>query len=167
MGFSTSAQLVVGISLSKLFTNLEEKENIFDEFDKYGKKTGKTFKEYLLLATLPNNEKVVISTEKNSYCWIYDFYESLQFDGKTYVGDKLAINVEIHRPDYETHDLNQIVIGLIVCDTDNTTYGSGKYVKKVDEDITNEAIDRTRKQLAELFGYTGEINLYLMNLLSY
>ena len=167
MGFSAQANLVVGVSLARIFTGLDEKSNSFDEFDKYGNKTGKIFKEEILLATLPNGNEVVLASSRDRYGWNYDLYESLGFDGGSYIGDKLAIDVEIHHGDYETKDLSQIIVGLTVCETESSSNIDNKLVQKVDEDLTNEAIARTRKQLAELFGYTGEINLYLINSLSY
>lgn len=166
MGFNTRAGLVVGISMAKLFTDFKESSNTYDEHDKFGQKTGKQFQEDRLIGILPNGNEYVISEKKTQYGWKYDWYESLGFDGDIYVGDVPNITIELHMGDYENNDLHQMILGLEVCETDWANGGT-KNVVKVEEDITNAAIDRTRKQLAELFGYTGEINLYLINNLSY
>lgn len=167
MGFSTSSSLVVGVSMSKLFKEFKESSETFDEFDKYGKKTGKQFNEYKLTAVLYNNSEVVISTKKKSDYWLYDWYNSIEFDGNEYSGNHLNVTIEIHMAHYENNDLDQMIMGINVCNSDSSNYGDGEFVSKVDENKTNDAIAACRKQLAELFGYTGEINLYLFNNLSY
>jgi hypothetical protein len=52
----------------------------------------------------------------------------------------------------------------MVCETG---YMGGDGVRKVDEIVTNEAILRIRKELNDLSGYTGDVELYLINYLSY
>jgi hypothetical protein len=166
MGFSSSAYLVIGISMAKLFTEFNESSNIYDEFDKYGNKTGKQFEENKLIGILPNGRDVIIADEKNKFGWNINWYDSLGFDGGHYIGDIPNVEVKIHYGDHESKDLSQMIMGIQVCETDFSN-GGENFVVKVDEDITNAAIDRCRKQLAELFGYTGELNLYLINYLSY
>lgn len=167
MGFSTSASLVVGISIAKLFTEFRENSRAHDEFDKYGNKTGRQFKEEELIGILPNGKEHIIATEKDRWGWNYNWYESIEFDGGEYVGDMFNIKLEIHKADHETYELNQMIVGQNVCNTADSNLNDGDHVVKVDEAKTNSIIDETKRQLAELFGYTGEINLYLINNLSY
>ena len=170
MGLDTNASLVVGVSMAKLFSKIEEKTKLFDEFDKYGNKTGKQFKEEKLMAILPNGKEVCIADGKKtsgySEFWNYNFYDSLGFDGGDYIDDDKVVTVSIHYADYESNDLSQMIMGLTVCETENMNGGS-VFVRKVDEIVTNEAIARVRKELGELFGYVGDIELYLINNLSY
>lgn len=169
MGMDTKASLVVGVSMAKLFSKIEEKSGLFDEFDKYGNKTGKQFKEEKLIATLPNGKELCIADGKTSgyrSFWDYNFYDSMGFDGSEYVGDDLKITMSIHYADHETNDLTQMIMGLMTSETEWMNGGSD-FVTKVDEIVTNEAINRVRKELGELFGYTGDIELYLFNDLSY
>lgn len=169
MGLDTKASLVVGVSMAKLFSKIEEKTGLFDEFDKYGNKTGKQFKEEKLMATLPNGKEVCIADGKTSgyrEFWDYNFYNSLGFDGGGYVDDDKVITVSIHYADYESKDLSQMIMGLTVCETEYMNGGS-IFVRKVDEIVTNEAIARVRKELGDIFGYVGDIELYLINNLSY
>ena len=166
MGFSSSAGIVVGISMAKLFKEFKEISEIHDEFDKFGKKTGKQFNVDKLIAVSPKGDEIIISEEKTNYGWNYDWYDSIGFDGGTYIGDVFNVTMGLHYGDYDTNDLHQIIMGIEVCDTESSNGGS-IFVSRVDEHITNAAIDRVRKQLAEVFGYTGEINLYLINHLSY
>ena len=169
MGLDTKATLVVGVSMAKLFSKIEEKIGLFDEFDKYGNKTGKEFKEEKLMATLPNGKVECIAEGKSGYNngWIYNFYDSMGFDGGEYIGDDKIVTVSIHYADYESKDLSQMIMGLTVCETDWMNSSDGVLVKKLDEIITNEAINRVRKELGDLYGYTGDIDLYLINDLSY
>jgi hypothetical protein len=167
MGLDTRASLVVGVSMAKLFSKIEEKTGLFDEFDKYGNKTGKQFKEEKLMATLPNGNEYCIAENKTSTYksnWDYDFYDSMGFDGGSYVGDAMDITMTIHYPNHDVNDLSQMIMGLMVCETG---WMDGLGAVKVDEIVTNEAINRVRKELAELFGYTGDVELYLLNDLSY
>jgi len=167
MGLDTRATLVVGVSMAKLFSKIEEKSSLFDEHDKFGNKTGKQFNEEKLIATLPNGKVSCISEKKSSRgFWDYDFYTDMGFDGGEYVGDDLKITMSINYADYETNDLNQMIMGLTTSETDWMN-GAHKLVVKVDEIVTNEAINRVRKELGELFGYTGDVELYLLNDLSY
>lgn len=166
MGFSAKASLVVGISMAKLFKDIKEVSDTYDEHDKFGRKTGKKFTDDKLIAILPNNNEVIISEEKTNYGWNYDFYNSIGFEGDTYVGDIFNVTMGIHYSNYDNKDLHQMIMGLEVCETDNTDIGN-TLVSKVEEDVTNAAIDRVRKQLAEVFGYTGGIYLYLINKISY
>lgn len=167
MGLDTKASLVVGVSMAKLFSKIEDKSNIFDEHDRFGDKTGKQFKEEKLMATLPNGKVHCISEKKSSRgFWNYDFYTDMGFDGSEYVGDDRNITMEIHESSYDTNDLSQLIMGITATDTDWMDSGE-KFVVKVDEIITNEAINRVRIELGELYGYTGDIELYLINNLSY
>ncbi len=168
MGFNTKSYLVAGISMAKLFTEINEEINEFDEFDKYGKKTGKIFKEEKLMAILPNRKEVCIATEKKSFGngWNYDFYESMQFDGGEFVGDNQDVKISINYGNHDTNDLNQMIMGISVSGTDWANNGD-KLVVKVDEDSTNDIIDLVTKELAEMFGYTSGINLYLIQYVSY
>lgn len=166
MGLDCSASLAVGISMAKLFTEFKESSNTFDEHDKFGQKTGKQFQEKRLIGVLPNGNEHVISEKKGQFGWDYNFYDSLGFDGGDYIGDHITVELQILRGSYDTNDLSQMIMGIEVADTENMNGGS-QFITKVEEDITNAAIDRARKQLAELFGYTGELNLYLIQNLSY
>lgn len=166
MGLDCRARLVVGVSMSKLFTELKENSKTHDEFDKFGKKTGKQFKEDKLIGVLPNGKEVKISERKTKYGWDYNFYDSLGFDGEEYSGDIENVEVQINRADYEVNDLDQMIMGIEVSETDWMNGGSN-FVTKVDENSTNVEIEKCTKNLAELFGYTGGVDLYLFNDLSY
>lgn len=166
MGVDASGNLVVGISMDKLFKEFKENSTTHDEFDKFGKKTGEQFNTDELIGVLPNGIEKIISTKKDSRGnWKYDFYESLGFDGDSYCGDIENVEVSIHYGDYEVYALDQRIMGISVTRTGG--FNGGDLVTKVDENKTNHAIDKTRKQLAELFGYVGDINLYLINSVSY
>ena len=90
MGLDTKANLVVGVSMAKLFSKIDDISNVFEEHDKFGNKTGKEFKEEKLMATLPNGEEICIADSKisNGKWWDYNFYASLGFDGGEYGGDE-------------------------------------------------------------------------------
>ena len=64
MGFSATANLVIGVSMTKLFNKIEENSDVFDEHDRFGKKTGKQFKEEKLFGYLNNGKRVIISNKK-------------------------------------------------------------------------------------------------------
>ncbi len=164
MGYSSGSNLVVGVSMAKLFSKVEEKINTFDEFDRHGDKTGKQFTEEKVLATLPNGKELIIAEGKNKFSssgWDYNFYDSMGFDDGEYIGDN-PIKSSIHYCNSETNNLSQIIIGINVCNSDDSNG-----VSKIDEAITNSSIDITRKELAELYGYTGNIELYLIHYASY
>ena len=166
MGVNASANLVVGVSMDKLFKEFIEGSSTHDEFDKFGKETGKTFEEHIYIGVLHNGKEVLLSNNKDSRGnWEYDFYESLNFDGGEYCGDIENVELLIHYGDCETFALDQRVMGISVSETGG--FEDGNLVVKVDENLTNDAIMRCRKQLAELFGYVGDINLYLINSVSY
>jgi hypothetical protein len=74
MGLDTKANLVVGVSMAKLFTKIDEVSNVFPEHDKFGNKTGKQFKEEKLIATLPNGKEICIADGKDGRFWDYNFY---------------------------------------------------------------------------------------------
>ena len=168
MGFSSSASLIVGISMNKLFKEINETSQEFDEYDKFGVKTNKKFTVDMLIATQFNGKIITISNEKKSTGWIYDWYKSIEFDGESYVGDKYNnVNIEINHADHETTSLEQIIMGISVGKTSSSDNSNGDFMVSVDEDKTNKAIEIVKKELAEMFGYTGEIKLYLSNNLSY
>lgn len=163
MSISYSGSLVVGITMNELFTETEIVEKIFDEYDRYGNKTGNQFHEFTLFGKLPNAKKIAITNPKSDIgeSWKFNWYDSINFneDGLgEYCGSLLNINLKIFENNYDFNKtLNDIVIGIEIIGSTPPS------INKIDENITNNTISLARKQLAELFGYTGSIHLYLIN----
>lgn len=163
MSISYSGSLVVGITMNNLFTETKVVKKIFDEYDKYGNKTGDQFQEFTLYGSLPNGKKMPITKPKSNIAesWIFNWYDSINFneDGSgRYCGSLLNINLKIFENNYDPNKtINDIVIGIEIIGSTPPS------INKIDENITNNSISLARKQLAELFGYTDSIHLYLIN----
>lgn len=167
MSVKARANLVVGISILELCDNFREENKTHDEYDKFGKKTGKQFTINRFFATLPNGKEIMLSDRKDKDSWKYNIYESLNFDCDMYVGDKPNITLELNYGNEDNDSLEELIIGFKVCETQSSDYIGNILVKKVNENSTNNAIEKCRKELGELYGYLGAINLYLINSVSY
>lgn len=152
MSVNYSSSLIAGVTLEDFFTKNGEKVETFDEFDRKGNKTGKQFKEVLLVATLPDGNEIVIGKVNGSGGYsdiVYDFYTSLGFDGE----DSDQTTLKLYQPDYTDVRLDRKLIGLSLCYTDD--------VEKIEVTKLNETIIKVRTELEEKFGYKGIVNLYV------
>ena len=147
---------VSGISFDKIITNINTIENEFDEYDKYGNKTGKKFKELHTFIDIPNKKNIKILTknyeqEKNL---VYDFSNLSFRDGK-YIGN-LNSSLKIFETNMYDHNLSKKIVGLTILEIFDDEFNIS-----IDENHANNVIENSKKQLAELFGYIGPIKLYL------
>ena len=153
MSTTYSSSLVVGISLQEFFRKVEKKTETFDEYDKKGNKTGKTFKETKLIATLPDGNDVVIGDVNFRYgdeYFNYDFYSSLSFDDSE--SDQTFL--QLHKPYYEANDLDDHIIGIQIISTE--------WVEKIEINTLYETLRMVQKELSEKFQYIGNVYIYTL-----
>ena len=155
MGYSSDAQLIVGISLQKFFRKVGEKTNTYDEHDQKGNKTGKKITERKLVATLPDGNEVVIGEYyKSEYRYNeeinFDFYSSLSFDGN----ESDQTDLELHNT-YENENLETIYIGY--------HFSTDEECVEIPIQELNDKILLAQKELKEKFYYDGVVELYLVH----
>lgn len=147
---------VAGVAFDQLISNIYTIEKEFFEHNKYGVKTGKKFKELHTFIDLPNKQKFKILTKNDPFDKnaVFDFSNLSFYEGK-YVGN-INSSLKIFEPNIYDLDLSKKFVGLTILEIYDDEFNIS-----IDENHTNNVIENSKKQLAELFGYIGPIKLNL------
>jgi hypothetical protein len=153
MSVSFTANILVGVKLTDLAT-LRVEENEFDEFDRKGQKTGKTFKEKQFFLDFINGNIKILETEKGYRDKITPKLYSDEIDGVDGCDDNLELlNLDYYPKEFTTDN-------FVVCKSLYSYSDLDVGVIKLDDNVLEDMKIDVANRLKEIFDYDGEVDAF-------
>lgn len=160
MGVSVNPKVIIGVNVSEI-VSIDTKTETFDEFDRKGQKTGKTFSESVrkLKATI-NGQEVISDEEVDGEVRAYeiaDFLKLTEYPSKGGFG--------VFDTDYDSDGIDTAIIGIMLLSCDAMCIG--EHTDETDMINFNDVISTVKREIVYRFGKEIQPKIYLIGGCSY